>query len=233
MKKLNMVVLFCCSIIAISGCSPTVDENDLARLTAQDDNASVTQGGSVVIDVLANDTFAPNPDEHNITQEVSAILNVSQLQKGTAAINSDHTTVTYTANPGTSGDETFTYNSKVTGERPSGSFAVEKHAQVTVHITEAPNEPPRAYTQSIELKCNMGNDASIDIELAGVDPEGEPLDYKITMQPSFGTVTEPIGNLVTYTTQKCELAEQDWFTFRVSDGVMRSEEANVTIAFIH
>ncbi len=217
----------------MSGCSSPANEDDLARLVAQDDNASVSQGGSVVIDVLANDTFAPNPDEHNITQEVSALLNVSQLQKGTAAINSDHTMVTYTANPGTSGDETFTYNSKVTGERPSGSFTVEKHARVTVHITEAPNEPPKASSQDIQLKCNMNNDTSIDIELMGMDPEGEPLEYKIVSQPSYGTVTEPTGNLVTYTTQKCELAEQDRFTFKVSDGVMRSEEANATIVFIH
>ncbi len=232
MKKRITTVVLLCGAIAMSGCQGKVDEG-VTRLMAQDDNATVAQGQSVVIDVLANDTFTPEPDEQNITQDIGNILNPSLLQKGSAVLNSDHTKIIYTADHGTYGNETFSYNSRVSGVRPSGSFTLQKQARVTVHITEVPNKPPVADAQEVELKCDMNNEVSIDIELVGRDPEDEPLEYKIVTQPSYGTVTEPIGNQVTYTTQKCESIDRDRFTFKVSDGVQHSEEANVTITIVH
>jgi VCBS repeat-containing protein len=68
--------------------------------TAGDDSAFSNASGSVVIDVLANDS---DPEGEAIT-----IASVGTASHGTVVINADGT-VTYTPNAGYSGSDTFTY----------------------------------------------------------------------------------------------------------------------------
>ncbi|TPW12095.1 MAG: outer membrane adhesin-like protein, partial [bacterium] len=67
------------------------------------------------------------------------------------------------------------------------------------------------------------------IQLAGSDPDGDPLTFAIVQQPVHGALEEGKDGMVTYLrpTQLC--GEQDSFTFTVSDGSCTSAEATISI----
>jgi subtilisin family serine protease len=69
---------------------------------AVDDSASVARGGSVAIDVLANDTDPDSGDTLTVTS-------VSDPPFGTATINADNRSVTYTQDGGPTAADSFTY----------------------------------------------------------------------------------------------------------------------------
>ncbi|MBE0534753.1 MAG: tandem-95 repeat protein, partial [Phycisphaerae bacterium] len=76
-----------------------INVNDVP--VANDDEAEMLQGGSIIIDVLANDTDADS-DELTVT-------GVSSPASGSAVINIDGT-VTYTPRSGFAGQDAFTYD---------------------------------------------------------------------------------------------------------------------------
>ena len=236
MKKRVLTALLVCGTILLSGCGEKPFTGD-GQFTVNDDNATVAQGQSVVIDVLANDTYDPAPDEHSMQIILDTISDTSMLQKGTAVINSDNRTVTYTANAGASGDETFSYYAHATGQKDDGNggsspfSTVSKEANVTVHIIDVPNAQPVADSQTVEIDCNVAAQPTVDIVLSGSDPENEPLTYEIVTNPTYGTLSPVNGNQVTYSANGtlCSSGANDQFAFRVSDGVQYSTEANVTI----
>ncbi len=236
MKKTVLTVLLVCGTLILSGCGEKPFTGD-GQFTVNNDDATVAQGQSVVIDVLANDTYDPAQSEHSIEIVLDAISDPSVLQKGTAVINSDNRTITYTANAGASGDEIFFYSAHATGQKDNGNggsnpfSTVSKEANITVHITDVPNAQPVADSQTVEIDCNVAAQPTVDIVLSGSDPENEPLTYEIVTNPTYGTLSPVNGNQVTYSADGtlCSSGVNDQFTFRVSDGVQYSEEANVTI----
>lgn len=76
--------------------------------------------------------------------------------------------------------------------------------------------------------ATTAEDTPLALTLSGTDPdEGETLSYSIATQPQHGTLTNDGAN-VTYTPAP-DYNGADSFTFRVSDGVMDSAAATVTI----
>jgi hypothetical protein len=84
-------------------------------------------------------------------------------------------------------------------------------------VTSAPailtvNQAPLAQAQSLSLPWNN----SVNITLAGSDPDGDAFTFTITVQPAHGTLTGTAPNL-TYTPMTSYVGP-DSFTYRVSDG---------------
>ncbi|WP_159434959.1 tandem-95 repeat protein [Rubritalea squalenifaciens] len=85
------------------------------------------------------------------------------------------------------------------------------------------NQAPSANSASYEVV----EDTSIQLELTGVDPEGQPLTYTITAQPQHGTLSGT-APLLTYT-PAAGYAGSDQISFVVSDGVNTSATAVIDL----
>jgi hypothetical protein len=89
--------------------------------------------------------------------------------------------------------------------------------------TLPPNDPPTA--QPRFLNANPG--AATPITLAGTDPEGYPLVFKVVTQPAHGTLTGTAPDLI-YTADISH-AGPDGFSFRVTDSEGQTATAAVSI----
>ncbi|MCU0780626.1 MAG: DUF6288 domain-containing protein, partial [Akkermansiaceae bacterium] len=89
--------------------------------------------------------------------------------------------------------------------------------------TLPPNSPPTAQPQAI----NAIPGADTAITLSATDPEGHPLVFSVTSQPSHGTLTGDAPNLV-YTAGISHLGP-DSFTFQVMDSEGQISSATVSI----
>jgi len=69
--------------------------------------------------------------------------------------------------------------------------------------------------------------ANFGLYLEAADPDGDPLTYTITAQPSLGTL---VGGGTNWTYSNGGSAGSDMFRYTVSDGLLTSPEATVTIA---
>lgn len=139
---------------------------------------------------------------------------LSSPSNGTAVIAGDQ--LTYTPETGFFGHDEFTY------------FARDNRGYVTqpgtVSITvDSFNNAPTAN----EATFNTDEDTRLDITVSGSDPEGWPLTYTITSNPSKGTLTGTAPNL-TYA-PNADFNGSDAFYFRVSDGLLNSPSAKITI----
>jgi len=87
-------------------------------------------------------------------------------------------------------------------------------------------------------------DDVVDIQLIGMDPSMDPLDFIITALPANGVLTDPNGGLITSNSLPYTLAAQgdvvryqrvgdflgyDAFTYHVSDGTFTSFDSTVTV----
>ena len=82
---------------------------------------------------------------------------------------------------------------------------------------------PTADPQSV----TTDEDTPVAIILTGSDPDGNALTFRITVQPSYGSLSETVPN-VTYTPNP-GFSGADSFTFVVNDGAVDSEPATVNI----
>ncbi len=92
--------------------------------TANNDTLTAFKNTPAELNVLANDTSAPDPTE------VLTIDSVTQPANGTVTISANGTRITYTPNNNFTGTDTFTYKIK----DPGG--AVSESATVTVNVQE-------------------------------------------------------------------------------------------------
>ena len=108
-------------------------------------------------------------------------------------------------------------------EAADASTASYFEAAVDDILIEAttPNNPPFAESQSYE----MAEDTSIDVTLAGSDPNGDEISYIIQTSPSHGSLSGTAPNLV-YTPAN-NYNGSDSFTFLVNDGKLDSDPATV------
>ncbi len=98
-------------------------------------------------------------------------------------------------------------------------------AAATVSITVNPvNDKPVADPQAV----NTGEDTPVAITLSGSDIDGDPLTFILAIAPTHGTLTGTLPD-VTYTPD-ANFSGVDKFKFRVSDGLIESNNANVTIS---
>jgi PKD repeat protein len=86
------------------------------------------------------------------------------------------------------------------------------------------NHTPSAVSQSLSVSAG----ASLPVTLSGIDPDGDPLTYAVTVAPSHGRLTGTAPNLV-YSPSAGYIGA-DTFDFTVSDGLSVSAPATVSIS---
>jgi len=197
--------------------------------TPADDATSVAPGGSVTIDVLANDTD-PNGDALTITQ-----INGIDMQPGwqTWVADADRLviyntdgTLTYQPSATATGTKSFTYTvSDGTGT-----------ATATVTATVAPiATAPEPANDSAQVPA--GGSVIIDVLANDSDPNGDTLTITringVHMQPGWQTWVAEADGLVIYNTDgtltyqpSATATGTKSFTYTVSDG---SETATATV----
>jgi VCBS repeat-containing protein len=149
---------------------------------AEDDVYAVDEDESLSVDA-ANGVLANDSDEENNNFE--AVL-VSSTTDGTLSLNADGS-FDYTPDADFSGVDTFTYKAVETAD-PTVESGV---ATVTITVNEI-NDPP-VITQTIDdLAQEGGTTAQIDLDDYFADPEGQPLDFTVEIDPNR-------GNLLSYT----------------------------------
>ncbi|TFH06805.1 MAG: tandem-95 repeat protein, partial [Candidatus Atribacteria bacterium] len=174
---------------------------------AQADSGSTSEGASVVIDVLPNDS---DPDGDTLS-----IQSVTQPANGSASASGGR--ITYIPNPAFSGVDSFTY----TISDGNGETAV---ATVTIAVA-AVNDPPVAQDDL----AVTGEDSSTTILVLpnDSDPEDDPLSIQSITQPLHGAV---VGNAtsILYTPDP-QYSGSDSFTYTISDGHGGTSTATVVI----
>ena len=179
--------------------------------TARDDEADTDAGTPVVIEVLENDSG----DDLVVTA-------VSDPPGGAATITDEGEEVTYTPDPGFSGQDSFTYT--VTDDQGTT-------AQATVRVTVRPpaNRAPTAAADAYSAV----EDTPLTVPAPGVlandtDPDGDALTATLVQTASNGTLSLQPGGSFTYT-PAANFNGTDSFTYRASDGAATSAPATVTI----
>ncbi|MGX7678095.1 Ig-like domain-containing protein [Jatrophihabitans sp. DSM 45814] len=125
--------------------------------------------------------------------------------------------LTYTPDAGYSGSDSFTFTT---------SDGTLSSAQATVSISITPvapvNHRPTANSQTVTTLQGK----SVPVTLVGTDPDGDRLTYLVS-RPAHGKLTGSAPNL-TYT-PNAYFHGADHFSFRTSDGALRSSSATVSI----
>jgi hypothetical protein len=123
--------------------------------------------------------------------------------------------LTYVPPSGVSGFDYFTYAA-------SDGTTQSSPAVVTVEILHT-NHPPNALNRTVYAPTT----GTVTIDLSGNDLDGDPLAFQLISQPSRGQISG-IPPKLTYTPFIASLAD-DSFNYIVSDGLIQSEPATVTI----
>ena len=175
---------------------------------AVDDTVSTGGNPNVTIDVLANDSDT----------EGDAVLTIDQQGgNGTAVVNQDGT-ITYTANDGFTGLDTFTYQLD-DGTNPPVTATVEVNVDV-------PNEAPVAVDDTATTALNTA--VNIDVLANDSDTEGDALTVTLDQQGANGTAEVNQDGTITYTPVDGFLGT-DTFTYQIDDGTNAPVTATVNV----
>lgn len=176
---------------------------------ATDDTSTVTEDGSVVISVLANDTDAQG---NNLT-----VTSVGPAGHGTVVLNQNGT-VTYTPSANYHGPDTFTYAiSDGNGGTASG----------TVNVTvSSVNDNPIATNETVTVTEDIA--AIINVLANDTDIDGNPLSVSAVGNAAHGTVVINQNGTVTYT-PAANYSGPDSFTYTLSDGQGGTSTGTVSI----
>jgi len=173
---------------------------------ANDDTYTITTGGTVEGNVLANDYDSDAP-------ALTASL-VSGPAHGTLSFSSDGT-FSYAAAPGFHGADSFTYTA-------ADGDAVSNVATVTIRVNEAPvaNDDSAATTEYTSVVIPvLANDA---------DPDGDPVTIELVSTPLHGSAVRNADGTITYTPHP-KYVGSDSFTYLLCDGVNNGNVATVTV----
>lgn len=96
----------------------------------------------------------------------------------------------------------------------------------TVSVVYGEPQLNRAPTADAIMTSGIEN-TPLDITLTGADPDGDPLTFTVDSAPMFGTLQGNGANLI-YTPMQ-DFVGNDEFTYSVSDGVLNSNPATVSI----
>ena len=177
-----------------------------------DDTAIAIDQNPEIIDVLANDTFDPNTEV--------AVTSVTDPANGTVVINDDGT-VTYVADEGFFGVDTFEYTVTITN--PDGSTTTET-ALVTVTV----------YLTPFAIDDEVITDSNIPIEIIVLDNDYDedgtidPSTVTIIEDPENGTVVVNDDGTITYTPDFDYIGD-DTFVYQVCDNDGLCDTATVTV----
>ena len=180
---------------------------------AVDDAASVSAGGSVDVDVLANDS---DPDG-----DALSVVATTQGQYGSVAIQPDGS-VRYTwVDLAASGVDQFSY----TIDDGRGGSAT---ATVHIQLLPAPNQPPVA----VDDVASAPSDNSlliIPVLDNDSDPDGDALTVISTGMPLYGNVTILANGTLAYARFAGMPVQMDTFSYVISDGRGGQATAMVTV----
>lgn len=172
----------------------------------QDDAATVSQGNSATINVLANDA---DPDGNPL-----ALTAVGAAAHGTVVIAGN--AILYMPAAGYVGSDSFVYT---VSDGAGGSST----AKVTMSVLR-PNQAPTAQNDWYSVP-GMGN-TRLDVLNNDSDPDGDPLTITSFSQPAFGSVSASGGSLLFQSTTPFAVST---FTYAISDGQGGSSTATVTL----
>ncbi|MBN8727272.1 MAG: tandem-95 repeat protein [Xanthomonadales bacterium] len=183
---------------------------------AMDDSASVAAvGGSIDVDVLANDS---DPDGDPLS-----VVTVSQGQYGSAAIQPDGRVRYIWTDPAASGSDQFTY----TIEDGRGGSA---SATVQVSLLPPPNRSPVAMDDSASVAA--GSSVDVDVLANDSDPDGDPLSVVAVSQGQYGSAAIQPDGRVRYTWTDPAASGSDQFTYTIEDGRGGSASATVQVSLL-
>ena len=175
---------------------------------AVNDTGVTDQDKPLTIDVLSNDS---DPDGNSLT-----IASTTTPMHGSVIMNADNT-LTYKPVTKFSGQDAFSYLvSDGKGATATGT--------VTVQVNFV-NSAPIAVDQSV----STNEDASLPINLAASDKEGNSLTFAVISNPLHGTLASVSGNATTTYTPEPNFNGQDSFQFVANDGFVNSSPATLTI----
>jgi VCBS repeat-containing protein len=191
--------------------------------TVVNDTVSVPEdGGAVVLDLLTNDSDAPD------TGETLTITAVTQPAHGTVAIIDNGTKVTYTPNLHYFGPDDFTYT--VTDNGTTNGQPDPKSATGSVAVTVTfVNHPPVANPDTASVGEDAGAQA-IDVLANDTDVDtGDTRTVTGVSQALHGTVTiGPNGSNVLYTPD-AEYYGPDQFLYAITDSHGGTSSSIVTV----
>jgi hypothetical protein len=164
---------------------------------ANDDTASTVETDPVTVEVLDNDS---DPEDAPLR-----VTGATQAANGSTTF--DDTTVTYEANSGFTGEDSFAYTI-TDGEHTST-------ARVTVAVSRRPNHPPVAQDDAAETYQDTAKD--IDVLGNDTDEDGDALTISGLTQPTHGTASGNADGTIRYTPEAGHLGE-DSFTYTITDG---------------
>ena len=175
---------------------------------AVDDSGTVRQGGSVGVNVAANDTDA---DLDTLT-----FAKASDPAHGTATCTSAGV-CTYTAAASYAGTDSFTYTvSDGKGGTDTG----------TVTMTVTANHAPTVGNDSLTVVS--GAAGSVNVAANDSDADGDTLTYALGTAPAHGSAACTAAGSCSYTSA-ADYAGSDSFTYTVSDGHGGSKTGTVSV----
>jgi Bacterial Ig domain len=187
------------------------------------DVTSTPKDKPLIINVLANDG-----DPEGLPLSNPTII--TPPNKGTVVVNPDGT-ITYTPNPGVTGDDTFTYQVCDTGSPVACSTAT-----VTVSVTQptnvVANEPPVPTNDAKTV--NKNSIVTSSVATNDTDPNiGQLLTYSNTSSPVNGTLVFNPNGTFTYTPNS-GFVGNDSFNYKVCDNgtPIMCSNATVTLTVI-
>ncbi len=122
----------------------------------------------------------------------------------------------YTPNANYAGTDSFTFTA-------SDGSLTSNVATVSLNITPV-NDAPIANDQKITVESNV----STDITLTGSDADGQTLTFDVPLKAKKGTLTPVKTGVYRYNPPK-DYVGADSFSFTVSDGLVKSKPATVTL----
>ncbi|MBN2182774.1 MAG: tandem-95 repeat protein [Sedimentisphaerales bacterium] len=171
--------------------------------TAKDNKVTAQEDTPTPVSLIGSD-----PDGDSITYNVLKNPSHGSLS-GTGA------DLIYTPETNYNGPDSFIFKA---------NDGINDSSAATFSIEVIPaDDPPTAIDGSMILK----EDTSAPITLTGSDPDGDELTFEIVREPSHGSLSGTPPEL-TYTPDS-NFNWLDSFTFRVSDGISKSETATVLI----
>ncbi len=174
-----------------------------SSLVANPDTATVTLGGTVVVSVLANDS---TPGGATLT-----VTSVTSAAKGAASVTAGGGSVTYVANGGQTGGDTFNYTI-------SDGHGHTATAAVTITITAG---APVANPVSMTVAFNSANN-SVPLSITGITTS-----VAVASSPGKGVATAS-GMGITYTPNN-GASGSDSFTYSATGPGGTSGAATVSI----
>ncbi|SMF94270.1 CshA-type fibril repeat-containing protein [Methylomagnum ishizawai] len=178
--------------------------------TAQDDSANVGENGTVVVNVLANDSD-PQHDALTIASKTDGTHGKVIISGGS---------LIYTPDKDFFGTDSFTYTVSDSATAGQGRTST---ATVSVTIT---NAPPVAVADTVSTNINQA--ALITVLSNDADPENDTLTVSAGTNPAHGTVKINDDGTITYTPDG-KFVGDDTFTYTLGDGNNHFVTGSVTV----